>query len=146
MNAAGSPREAMTADDLLVRVRRRYRRMTPAQALAEQAAGAILVDTRSAEAVRRDGMIPGAVHVPLSVLPWRVDPACPWAEPALADRSASLVLLCQDGYSSSLAVGWLLDMGFAHATDVDGGVTAWIAAGLPTMALHTSIDPPGDEH
>jgi rhodanese-related sulfurtransferase len=121
----------MTAADLLERARARYERLSPAQAFVEGRNGAVLVDTRSDDAIRRDGAIPGACRVPLSVLPWRMDPAGPWADPELADRSARIVVICQDGYSSSLAVGWLLDMGFRHATDVSGGVTAWAEAGLP---------------
>jgi rhodanese-related sulfurtransferase len=124
-----------TADDLLARVRARFVRLTPDQALAEQAEGALLVDTRAADAIRRVGAIPGARQVPLSVLPWRVDPACAWADPVLADRALRLVVLCEDGFSSTLAVGWLLDLGFARATDVEGGVTAWVAAGLPIQPL-----------
>ncbi|HLA16574.1 MAG TPA: rhodanese-like domain-containing protein [Candidatus Limnocylindrales bacterium] len=136
MDSAVTP--SMTAADLLAKARARYERVTPAQALAEQLRGALLVDTRSADAIRADGLVPGAHRVSLSTLPWRVDPAGPWSDAALADRDARLIVLCQDGYSSSLAVEWLLDLGFARATDMEGGVTAWIEAGLP---IERSEDP-----
>jgi rhodanese-related sulfurtransferase len=121
----------LSAVEMLARVRDRYARLTPAAALAEQAEGAILIDTRSGDAIRRDGSIPGALAIPLSVLPWRADQTCDWADPRLADRKGRLIVLCQDGFSSTLAVGWLLDLGFERATDVEGGVAAWIASGLP---------------
>jgi rhodanese-related sulfurtransferase len=123
----------LSADELLARVRARYARLTPAAALAEQADGAILIDTRSGDAIHRDGWIPGAHPIALSVLPWRADPTCEWADPRLGDRSSRIIVLCQDGFSSSLAVGWLLDLGFEQATDVEGGVSAWIATGLPIV-------------
>jgi len=126
-----SPRPPMTAAGLLARERERYERVTPEQAIVEREAGALLVDTRSADAIGREGAIPGAHRVPLSVLPWRMDPASPWSDPTLADRGSRVIVLCQDGFSSSLAVGWLLDLGFERATDVEGGVRAWIEAGLP---------------
>jgi rhodanese-related sulfurtransferase len=121
----------LSVDELVARVRTRYARLTPAAALAEQVEGAILIDTRTGDAIRRDGSIPGAHQIALSVLPWRADPTCEWADPRLGDRTGRLIVLCQDGFSSSLAVGWLLDLGFGRATDVEGGVTAWIATGLP---------------
>jgi rhodanese-related sulfurtransferase len=69
--------------------------------------------------------------VPLSVLYWRLDPASGFDDPRLSDPARHVVLLCADGYSSSLAAATLQDLGFSRATDVVGGITGWKAAGLP---------------
>ena len=71
------------------------------------------------------------MHVPLSVLEWRVDPDSGSQDPALAGKQDQLILICREGYSSSLAAAQLREIGFAKATDVIGGVDAWLAAGLP---------------
>jgi rhodanese-related sulfurtransferase len=93
--------------------------------------GATLVDTRDASLCARDGWIPGSVHVPLSVLEWRVDPASGHQSAALAGREERLILICHEGYSSSLAAVRLHDLGFENTTDVIGGFVAWARAGLP---------------
>ena len=93
--------------------------------------GATLVDTRDGDLRSRDGRIPGAVHIPLSVLEWRVDPSSGHQSPAIAGHEDRLILICHEGYSSSLAAVRLHDLGFAGTTDVIGGFAAWAAAGLP---------------
>jgi len=93
--------------------------------------GATLVDTRDADHLSRDGRIPGSVHIPLSVLEWRVDPTSGHQSAALAGREDRLVLICHEGYSSSLAAVRIHDLGFANTTDVIGGFVAWAAAALP---------------
>jgi rhodanese-related sulfurtransferase len=123
--------ERQTIDRLLASARARLRRLEPAAALAAQQEGAILVDLRCADQRRRSGIIPGSFHVPLSVLFWRLDPTSGHDDPRLSDPMRQFVLLCADGYSSSLAAATLHDLGFDHATDVIGGFTAWVAAGLP---------------
>jgi len=123
--------ERQTIDQLLVRARARLHRLEPTAALEAQAEGAILVDLRCADDRRASGVVPGSVHVPLSVLYWRLDPTSGYDDPRLSDPAGRVVLLCADGYSSSLAAATLQDLGFAHATDVIGGFTAWAALGLP---------------
>ena len=98
------------------------------------AAGALLVDTRSSDDRRDSGTIPGSVHVPLSVLFWRLDPSSGYNDPALSDLARPIVLVCAHGYSSSLAAATLRDLGFANVGDVIGGFEAWSAAGLPVVA------------
>ena len=93
--------------------------------------GALIVDTRCAEVRTAKGTIPGSVHVPLSVLYWRLDPTSGHDDKALSDRERRIILVCADGYSSSLAAATLQDLGFTRATDIDGGFTAWAAGGLP---------------
>jgi rhodanese-related sulfurtransferase len=124
------PRRA-TIDDLLEEARSRLSRLGPSEALAAQVAGAILVDVRGDDQRREDGCIPGAIRIPRNVLEWRVDPACPTCDPRIARLDALIVVVCQQGYQSSLAASTLQELGFTRATDLDGGFEAWRAAGLP---------------
>jgi rhodanese-related sulfurtransferase len=120
-----------TVDDLLTAARARLVRLTPGEAFAAQSAGALLVDVRGDDQIRDHGSIPGAIRIPRNVLEWRADPACAACDPRIADLDALLVVVCQQGYQSSLAAGNLQDLGFTHATDLEGGYEAWRAAGLP---------------
>ena len=117
-------------DQLLAAARARIDRLDPSEALVAMENGALLIDTRCAELRRETGVIPGAVHVPLSVLYWRLDPSSGHDDPELSDFSRHVVLVCAHGYSSSLAAATLHDLGFARATDLIGGFEAWQAAGL----------------
>jgi len=105
--------------------------VTPAQAAAEQASGALLLDTRPAEQRHRDGEIPGAIVVDRNVLEWRLDPTSPDRIPEAVDRAVRVIVICNEGFSSSLAAASLKDLGLVNATDVIGGFQAWKAAGLP---------------
>ena len=120
-----------TVNDLLAAARARIDRLDPNAARAAAESGAIVIDTRCAEQRRDTGIIPGSVHVPLSVLYWRLDPASGYEDPRLADPGRQLILVCAHGYSSSIAAATLRDLGFARASDIDGGFEAWRAAGLP---------------
>ena len=124
-----------TVNDLLDAARASIDRLEPAAAAAEAQSGAVIVDTRCAELRRDDGVIPGAVHVPLSVLYWRLDPASGFEDPALADPDRRVILVCAHGYSSSIAAATLRQLGFSRATDVIGGFEGWQAAGLPVERL-----------
>ena len=126
--------DRLTVNDLLAASRARLVRLEPRQALSAAEDGAILVDTRCAERRRETGVIPGSIHVPLSVLYWRLDPASGFDDPRLSDPGRQVILVCAHGYSSSLAAATLQDLGFARATDIDGGFVAWQAAGLPVEA------------
>jgi rhodanese-related sulfurtransferase len=106
-------------------------RFTPKEANAAAENGAIIVDTRCAEDRRRQGRIPGAIPIPLSVLEWRCDPSSDSADNRLTDLSRQLIIICTDGFSSSLAADSLRDLGFQRAGDVIGGFRAWESAGLP---------------
>jgi rhodanese-related sulfurtransferase len=126
--------ERQTIDGLLADARGRIERLAPAAAYGAMADGALLVDTRCAEDRRATGTIPGSVHVPLSVLFWRLDPSSGHDDPALTDLARPVILLCAHGYSSSLAAATLHDLGFASVGDVVGGFEAWSEAGLPVVA------------
>ena len=118
---------------MLTASRARYARVTPEQAYAAAARGALLVDTRDGDQRRRYGTIPGALVIHRNVLEWRVDPDSGATDPAIGSLATPLVLFCQEGYSSSLAVGSLLDLGATEVTDIIGGFDAWRAAGLPVQ-------------
>ena len=124
--------ERQTIDGLLEAARARLVRLAPAEAHAALRAGALVIDTRCAEARRETGIIPGSVHVPLSVLYWRMDPTSGYDDPSLTDPDRQVILVCDHGYSSSLAAATLQVLGYDKATDVIGGFEAWAAAGLPT--------------
>lgn len=132
-----------TIEDLLREARSRLDRLEPEDALAAQNGGALLIDTRSGEERRREGVIPGALHVPRTVLEWRVDPETEpgYRSPHVQGFDQRLVVVCAHGYSSSLAAATLQDLGFADATDVVGGFTAWRERGLP---VHPAPDDEGD--
>jgi rhodanese-related sulfurtransferase len=125
----------MTIGELLAASRARIDRLSPAEAAAEARAGAVIVDTRSADARERFGVIPGSVHLPLSVLFWCLDPTSESRVDELADRSRRFILVCADGYSSSIAAATLRDLGFDRSADLDGGFNGWAAAGLPVERL-----------
>jgi rhodanese-related sulfurtransferase len=120
-----------TIDELLAAARARLDRLDPGAARAAMASGALVVDTRCAEARAKRGVIPGSVHVPLSVLYWRLDPTSGHDDKTLSDRNRQVILVCADGYSSSLAAATLRELGFAGATDLIGGFNGWVAAGMP---------------
>jgi rhodanese-related sulfurtransferase len=122
-----------TINDLLSSSRAGLERLRPEEASAAVRAGALLIDTRCGELRDSDGVVPGSVHVPLSVLFWRLDPASGYDDAALSDVDRQVILLCAHGYSSSLAAATLRELGFLRATDVIGGFEAWKDAGLPVV-------------
>lgn len=130
MTAPTRPRAAQTVEDLLTAARSRLTRLTPAQAAAAAARGALLVDTRPIHQRIVQGEVPGALVLERNVLEWRLDPSSEAAIPEAA-HDLFVVVLCSEGYSSSLAAAALQDLGVFRATDVIGGVRAWSAAGLP---------------
>lgn len=127
--------ERRTIGDLLETARRRIDRLKPEQARLEMAAGAVLIDTRCQELRQDTGVVPSSLHIPLSVLYWRLDPTSGHDDPRIADPTRRIILMCAHGYSSSLAAATLRDLGFDRATDVEGGFEAWAGAGLPVEPL-----------
>ena len=120
-----------TIDELLADARRRLQRLGPAEALRALRGGAALIDIRGDAQIARDGTIPGALVIPRNVLEWRLDPASQHRHPRAPRLGDLVILLCDEGYQSSLAAATLQQLGFARATDVDGGFQAWRAAALP---------------
>jgi rhodanese-related sulfurtransferase len=116
-------------DQALADARTTLHRLTPAEALAAQLRGALLVDTRTPPQRRRQGELPGAVVIDRTVLEWRLEPTSDWRIPE-ASAGRQVIVVCRQGYSSSLAAASLRRLG-VDATDVIGGVEGWLAAGLP---------------
>jgi rhodanese-related sulfurtransferase len=120
-----------TIDDLLEQARQGLDRLGPREARAAVAGGAVIVDVRSETQRAADGVVPGAVFYPRNVLEWRCDPDSDARDERLADLDHHLIVMCDEGYASSLAAATLQQMGFSRATDLDGGFQAWRDAGLP---------------
>jgi len=119
-------------DTLLATARARLDRVEPAGLAAEVAAGALVVDIRPEVNRREEGELPGAIVIDRNVLEWRLDPTSGYELP-VAHEGRRVVLVCNEGYASSLAAATLLDLGLAGATDLAGGYRAWAAlAGAPS--------------
>jgi rhodanese-related sulfurtransferase len=119
-----------TIDEVLADARARLVRVPPEQAHAEHAAGALLVDIRPVGQRAVEGEVHGAVAIERNVLEWRLDPASDARLP-MARYDLRVLVLCSEGYTSSLAAAALQELGLTRATDVVGGFSAWRAAGLP---------------
>ena len=126
-------RAPRTIDDLLAEARADLLRLTPAEALEAQRAGAVLVDIRPEANRVAEGLLPGAVVIERTVLEWRLDPACEARLP-LASYDLHVVVVCNEGYSSSLAAATLRELGVHRATDLVGGFRAWRDDGLPVVS------------
>jgi len=121
-------------DAVLEKARRRLSRLTAEQAAAELGHGALLVDTRTSDQRAKDGQIAGALVIHRTVIEWRLDPTSRSHIPEATDHDIRVIVICAEGYSSSLAAASLQDMGLVNATDVIGGFEAWKAAGLPVKS------------
>ncbi len=121
-----------TIDEMLGRARAGLERMTPEEAREALAAGGLIVDIRSEAQRARDGVVAGAAYFPRNVLEWRADPSSPAHDSRFADFGRRVIVMCDEGYQSSLAAASLQRLGFESATDLVGGFQAWRAAGLPT--------------
>nr|WP_218859959.1 rhodanese-like domain-containing protein [Petropleomorpha daqingensis] len=126
------PTGARSIDELLAEARSRLVRLSPAQAAARVARGALLVDIRPAAQRALEGEVPGSLIVERNVLEWRFDPASAARLPQATGYDVEVIVLCSEGYTSSLAADALRSLGLTQATDVVGGFVAWQAAGLPT--------------
>lgn len=122
-----------TIEQLLDEARRGLDRVSPQQARAEMTWGAQLIDIRSELDRERDGVIPGAKFIARNVLEWRCDPRSQWRDHEVTGNPARVILICDEGYQSSLAAATLQQFGLADATDVIGGFQAWRAAELPVV-------------
>ena len=121
----------MKVDEMLETARARLDRVGPKRAAELVADGARLVDTRPQWQRDAEGTLPGALVIERNHLEWRLDPTSDARIPEATDHDVTWIVVCSEGYSSSLAAASLQDLGLRHATDLDGGFQAWKAAGLP---------------
>jgi rhodanese-related sulfurtransferase len=118
-------------DELLEQVREGLDRVEPREAHDAAADGALLVDIRYAALRDRDGLIPGALVVERNELEWRLDPLGSHRAPQATGHDLRIVIVCNEGYASSLAAASLRQLGLHRATDLVGGFQAWRSEGLP---------------
>ena len=128
------PTDAPSIDELLAEARGGLAPLRPEAAFAVLTDGAVLVDIRPLEQRMDEGEVPGAIIIGRNVLEWRLDPRSEARIPALARPDAQIIVMCSEGYASTLAAATLRRIGLSQATDLDGGFKAWKAVGLPTRA------------
>jgi rhodanese-related sulfurtransferase len=121
-------------DRRLAEARSRIKSVPPAEAQRLKVAGALFVDTRRREQRDEFGVIPGSIVIDRNVLEWRLDPTSAHRDPTTAEHTGPIVVYCQQGYSSILAVAELDSLGVPDVYDLAGGFDAWAAAGLPIVA------------
>jgi rhodanese-related sulfurtransferase len=117
-----------SVNDLLAAARARLDRPDPRRAAEMVRGGAILVDTRPGWQRAQEGELPGALVIERNHSEWRLDPASDARIPEAVDHDVTWIVVCSEGYSSSLAAASLQDLGLRNATDLDGGFRAWRAA------------------
>jgi rhodanese-related sulfurtransferase len=134
-----------TIDEILAEARTRLNRLAPPDAFRETADGGIIVDIRPASQRAVEGEVPGSVIIERNHLEWRLDPASDARLPWVTGHDHRVIVICQEGYTSSLAAAALHDLGLTRATDVIGGFHAWLADGLPSApaSARTATIAPG---
>jgi rhodanese-related sulfurtransferase len=134
--------EHRSLDRLIEEAASRITRFEPQEALDAANAGGLIIDIRSQDARERDGVIPGSLHIPRTVLEWRVAVESEWRSPYIGGLDQQLILICDHGYSSILAASNLVQLGFHRAADVIGGFEAWENQGLPIkQSTERSVGP-----
>jgi rhodanese-related sulfurtransferase len=124
-----------SVDDLLAEARTKLDRVDPQQAHAAVESGdALIVDIRADSQRAADGVVPGAVFIPRNVIEWRVDPSSDYGDERLTS-GRRIVVMCNEGYQSSLVAATLQELGLEDATDLAGGFQAWRGAELPVESL-----------
>jgi rhodanese-related sulfurtransferase len=122
----------VNVDELLAEARAGLRRLTPEQSFEAMRNGeAVVVDIREEERRSRDGRVPGAVEIARNVLEWRCAPESEFRDERVSDPAQVVVVMCNEGYQSSLAAATLQRLGLQQATDMEGGFQRWRADGLP---------------
>ena len=133
-----------TLEELLQAAAAAIKRLRPEEAAAAMARGAALVDIRSDLDRERDGIVPDSLHIPRTVLEWRLAADSAWRNPFAPDLDEQVILMCDHGCSSLLAAATLVELGFAKASDVIGGYSAWCDAGLVTAPAPRHRRRPGE--
>jgi rhodanese-related sulfurtransferase len=133
MSAAGAHSGRFTLEDLLAEARSALVRLTPAEARAAQESGALIIDTRMITDRERFGTVADSIHAPRTKLEWIVDPVSGYSDDRIRGFDQQLIVMCDGGFSSSLGAATLQRLGFANATDIIGGFSAWRDEGLPVV-------------
>lgn len=120
-----------TIDELLAQARAALARVHPHEARDAIAGGALMIDIRSEAQRAADGVVPDTIWFARNVLEWRCDPSSEAHDERVGGLERHVIVMCDEGYQSSLAAATLQELGFATATDLVGGFQAWRAAGLP---------------
>jgi rhodanese-related sulfurtransferase len=135
--------DRVTIHDRVFAARSRIQRVTAPELAARltEPDAPTVVDTRTATDRSRFGVIAGSIHVPRTVVEWHLDPANGYRHNDVTSFEQNLVLVCNGGYSSSLAAASLLDLGFSDVGDLIGGIRAWTEAGLELVEPdHSHLD------
>ena len=133
--------EQMTPIEQMVEVDRSLlHRLEPREADGAVRQGGVIVDIRSHEQRVEHGVVPGSIRIHRNVLEWRVDPSSGWYDDRFAAYDGPVIVMCHEGFSSSMAAATLQRLGFTRATDMVGGFEAWAEAGLPTEPLDPTIE------
>lgn len=130
-------------DAVLAAARSRLRRLHPDEVAGALVGGAVLVDIRPAAQRAFEGQLPGALVIERNVLEWRCDPTSDARLPQATGDDVEWVILCSQGYTSSLAAAALQDLGLRRATDVVGGYQALVAGGYANVVARLTADSPG---
>lgn len=131
-NAPGEA-ERVSLNGLMADAAGRITRHDPQGAFSAAAGQALIIDIRSEDARDLHGVIPGSLHIPRTVLEWRIALDSPWRNPHLGGLDQQLIVMCEHGYSSILAASNLVQLGFARSGDVIGGFEAWKAERFPVV-------------
>src|SRR5262245_5953792 len=126
---------------MLIRARSRLTRLRPPQVATAVGKGALIVDIRPEYQRRADGEVPGAIVVERNHLEWRLHPASSARIPEATDANVRWIIMCDEGFASSLAAATLREMGLTRATDIVGGFQRWREAGLPVVKRATPTRP-----
>ena len=119
--------ETITVDEWLAGAQARLDRVQPQDLAQEMADGALVIDTRDSADREAEGALPGSVIINRNVLEWRMSPSSPTCLEGITADSR-VIIVCNDGFSSSIAAAGLHDLGLPRATDLLGGYRAWRAA------------------
>ena len=127
-------RPPRSLDEIVDSATERITRFHPGEAFVAVCDGALLIDVRSDLDRARVGIVPGSLHIPRTVLEWRLAPDSPWRNPHVGGLDQPIILICDHGYSTVLAAATLVDLGFTNVADVIGGFAGWCRAALPVVA------------
>ena len=135
----GMSRAGQGVNAALAAARSGIDRYTPHETLHAMERGALVVDTRTETQRAEQGELPGVVVIDRTILEWRLDPASGAAIAEATGYDLEVVVVCRQGYSSGLAAASLRSVGLHRATDMIGGVEAWLAAGLPVTSAAADV-------